>query len=254
MSNTGLAVLDSIFTGDGFEIRRSGFVLVKKDASNEEIERVLHGLRSLKEDAGKLDKVLSVAIGSLVLEHAARQKCSIAESVDSLGVCPDYDVARKTVMKWARIVSIIPEDILSLPNVHMSHLDAATSYAGPKTPQGYSAFAKHRDAMLREISESPKDKGKRYVEDYMRTLKVKYNAPKPKQEKISEIFKKLVWGFRILRLRKEVREPLLASVGLTDPDLFAYIRGWEDELVERSQIPADVATAPITWRAKKQEP
>jgi hypothetical protein len=251
--STGLKVFDGILAHQGFKVRDSGFIEVHADVPTETLVLAIHDFKRLGEDTQKLHKLTSIAIGSLVLEHAARHKCSLSESVDVLDICRDFDVAKKTALKWAKIVSVIPEPVLSLPNLHIGHLDAACSFAMPTEPDAMRKFAKERDGMLQDINEDPHDKGKRYVEDKMRSMKTKYGVDSKRQEPIQRIFKKLVWAYRILRLNREVRARKLAEVGMTDPDLFAYIRSWEDELVIRKQIPDDVVAAPITWHSGSKE-
>lgn len=253
MSDTGLTVFSGILKHQGFKVRTSGFVEVHADVPTEALVLAIHDFKRLGEDTQTLHKLTSIAIGSLVLEHAARHKCSLSESVDVLDICRDFDVAKKTALKWAKVVSVIPEPVLSLPNLHMGHFDAACSFAMPTEPEAMRKFAKERDGMLQDISEDPHDKGKRYVEDKMRSMKTKYGVDTKRQEPIQRVMKKLVWGLRLLRLNREVRQQKLAEVGLTDPDLLAYIRGWEDELVIRKQIPDDVVSAEITWHARHKE-
>lgn len=246
-------VLDGIFAGGGFKVRKSGFIEVSQEVTTEHLSSVITTLRNLNEDAAHLRKLVAIAIGSLVLEHASRQKQSLAESVDSLDICKDYDVAKKTVLKWAKVVSMIPDAVLELPNLHMSHFDAAVSHSAPKDAGALRKFNRERDFMLQEISENPDGKGKRWVEDRMKALKDKYGVAPVRQEAIGNILKKMIWGYRILRLRSEIRLKLLEREGMTEPDLFAYIRGWEDELIVRKQIPDDVTMVSIPWHVKEYE-
>lgn len=246
----GISVLDHLFQGDGFTVAKSGFITVRKDVTTETLVEVIHKLNRLNTDTEKLHKITAIATGSLVLEHAARHRCSLSESTDVLDICRDFDVAKKTVLEWAKIVSMIAEPILACQNLTISHLKAAVSFAGPSDPKLYSKFARERDLMLCDINEDPHDKGKRFVEDKMRCLKEKYGVKPMRQEPIGHILKKLVWGFRLMRLKREVREQLLAKVGLTEPDLYAYIKSWEDELIVRKQIPDDVTNVEISWHSK----
>lgn len=249
-NNSGLSILGHMLKHDGFKIRPSGFVEVRESVSTEELVLAIHDMKRLGEDSIRLTKIVSIATGSLVLEHAARHRCSLSESVDVLNICRDFDVAKKTALKWAKIVSAVPEPVLALPHLSISHFDAATSFAAPTEPEAMRKFHRERNDLLQEISEDPHDKGKRYVEDKMRALKAKYGVKTDRQEPLSHVMKKLIWGYRLLRLNREVRLGKLAEVGLTDPDLFAYIRSWEDELVIRRQIPDDVVGHKIPWHVK----
>lgn len=246
--STGLTVIDHLFRSPGFTVLRSGFVKVAKTVPDEEIPDIISKIRETQQSSMMLTKVLAISIGSLVLEYSARRKVSKTQAVDELHLADTLEQADKTILKWTRICERLPEEILSLPDVHLSHLDAAVSYAGPQDPGKLRKFNSERDLMLRELSDDPKGRGKTYVEEFMRGLKDKHGAKRKTLESVQATMTKLIHCYRLLRLSQKVLDPLLEKRKMTRGDLVSWARNFEDELTSRGSIPDDVINFGIPWK------
>lgn len=244
-----ISAVDNLIQRPGFVVRKSGFVTVRKSVEAEEIPEIIATVQSYQKSTIELSKMLAIAIGSLILAYSAKKKISKTQAVDELDVVKTLDQAEKTVLKWARICEVLPEEILQLPHLHISHLDAAVSYSGPENPTKLRKFSESRDLMLREVSADPEGKGKSYVEERMRGFKDRFGAPRKVKESTLEIAKKYIQVVRLLKMNPGAVEPLLKKASVERKDLSEWARSYEDELIERGTIPAIALDLGIPWKS-----
>lgn len=109
-------------------------------------------------------------LGQLILHYSSVRDCSWADAISRLNLVKETSRAFKSLVKLPRIVSILPEEAFTLPNVTTTQLDVVCSYGPPEEPDKIIAFNHGRMEILKHASENSEDTSIGNINAKMRTL------------------------------------------------------------------------------------
>jgi hypothetical protein len=130
-------------------------LMITGEPSDEDFQRLFAQLSCIRGQNCRVSLEMDRWIGQAIIDYAARHDTDWTSAVSQLDLPSHTGKSAKTLLKLPRIVSTLPDTIWQdCPNLTISHLDAATSFAGPDPTDTEATirFAEKRDEMLQQAS------------------------------------------------------------------------------------------------------
>lgn len=208
--------------------------LILNEATEEGLSTAARKLLAISEINAAQRVLIDRYLGQLILAYAAMKDVSWSEAIGDMNLTEDTGRAYKSLMKLPRAVSILPDEVFHL-GLTSGHLEAATSFGGPKDPEKLGDFNRDRVALLHKAAENPKERNKTWVAEQMRELQRQYGVA-PSRAPLGDARKNFELCSQALI---EWNDEDYSTFGITRGILLDLWRGYRDELVERGILSDD---------------
>lgn len=199
-------------------------------------------LMSMSQSNKQQRKLIDWYIGQLIVNHSAVHDCSWSESISVLDLVRDTGREFKSIIKLPRMVTMFPDEIFNLP-ITSGHLEAASSFGGPKQVDDAREFNLGRLDLLRRCAEDPEERNRTWLTEKMRELQAEYKVQHDRQTPIAELRK----AYEVVsQAVVEWNDEDYDTFGVTRGELMDRWQGYRDELVERGLL-SDNSTDPISF-------
>lgn len=224
----------------GFELDPKCGLTISRE--NPDFKQAGEVLMNMSQGNKQQRKLIDWYIGQLIVNHSAVHDCSWSESISVLDLVRDTGREFKSIVKLPRMVTMFPDEIFNLP-LTSGHLEAASSFGGPKQVDDAREFNLARLDLLRRCAEDPEERNRTWLTEKMRELQAEYRVEHDRQTPIAEIRK----AFEVVsQAVVEWNDEDYETFGVSRGELMDRWQGYRDELVERGLL-SDNSTDPITF-------
>jgi hypothetical protein len=225
-----------------------GVGLVLNEATEDDLGHAAQKLLAVAEINAAQRVLIDQYLGQLILTYSAMTNTSWSEAISNMNLTQDTGRAYKSLMKLPRMVSILPEEVFTI-GLTSGHLEAATSFGGPKDPDKLGDFNQDRVAVLHDAAMCPKERNKSWVAERMRELQRRYGVA-PSRAPMGDARKSYELCSQALI---EWNDDDYETFGTTRGALYDRWRGYRDELIERG-ILSDNSSDPASFHLPDVRP
>lgn len=216
-------------------VKDSGGLMVASNATEDQVADAAQKLVAISQIHSAQKRLIDQYLGQLIITYAAMTDKSWSESISCMNLTEDTGRAFKTLMKLPRMVEQLPEEVFNL-NLTSGHLEAATSFAGPKDPSELGNFNKDKVAILHKAAENPVERNKTWVAEQMRELQRQYGVAPSRTAPVGDARKAYeVYSQALIEWTDED----YSTFGVTRGVLLDRWRGYRDDLIERGILADD---------------
>lgn len=222
------------------------------DVTQEQVIDAAQRMMTVAEVNSAQKTLIDQYLGQIIVGFSAMADVSWAEAISTLNLVQDTGKGFKSLIKLPRIVTLLPEEAFSL-GLTSGHLDAATSFAGPKDPEQAGQFNIRRMDILRKAADDPVERNKSWVLDEMRKLQREFEVSPSRKVPTNDIRK----AFEVCsQALVEWDQDDYENFGIKRNELLDRWYGYRDELIERGLLPDD-STNPVVftlpWNSKQND-
>lgn len=237
--------------GPNIEVDLDGGLLIKSAASDEEMATAADILLSAAVKSRQIGRVIDRFLGELISHYAIVKECTWAEAIEALQLCETDGRAMRTLSKLPRIVSRLDAETLSIPDLSTKHFDVATSFQKPSDERMTDRWNEGVKGILIEASESPSERGSRWMREQMKKLQVECGMNVEGKDTATDILKYIAeLGYMLQRwLGEDEFERLGTSRRLVAERYDQYV----NEALNKGLIdsPDDPVHYQLPWETKK---
>lgn len=161
--------------GDGFTLDPDGALLVGEDVEETQYGQAAAFLWNTKEKLNISVRLTNRLLGELILKYSNRFNVVPAEAIDAMGLVQSSEKGRGYLLKLARVVAVLPPEVLAIEGLTHSHFQTAVGFSSPDNPEDAARWKERVKEILLQAAECPQERTAKWVGDSIRAMQKEFN-------------------------------------------------------------------------------